>query len=362
MKDQAVFCKRRRRAGKRRCPSFFFLLLVLFVALGGCGDPKINVQPASNAKRRANASLKKPDAVEPVIFSSYLIGVGDELEIMYYIDSGSESADYLIDTEDKLLVEFDYYPKLNKEVKVRPDGFITLPRVGDVKAAGLRPRDLAERITKLFEPFFTRPNATVELIDFNVKVNNLKNAITTTTRGESKQVTVRPDGKVSLPYVHDVLAKDLTCVELSQALTKEYRKFVRNVSIATAVLQAHSNRAYILGEVKRSDFYELTGPITLTQLVATAGGFSEDANTHQIVLIRRSKNGKPAARLVDMSDAIGNIGKAGVDSDPIIHQYDVVFVPRTKISQAALVMDAMSSLWNVIPVRFSYSLGGKEVE
>ena len=60
---------------------------------------------------------------------------------MYYIDSGSESADYLIDTEDKLLVEFDYYPKLNKEVKVRPDGFITLPRVGDVRAAGLRPRD-----------------------------------------------------------------------------------------------------------------------------------------------------------------------------------------------------------------------------
>ncbi len=324
--------------------NFFGVILV------GCGDPQINSQ---------HANFHKIDPDEPIISAEYLVGVGDELEIMYYIDSGSESADYLIDTEDKLLVEFDYYPKLNKEVKVRPDGFITLPRVGDVKAAGLRPRDLAEMITELFEPFFTRPSATVEVVDFNVKVNNLKNAITTTTRGESKQVTVRPDGKVSLPYVHDVLAKDLTCRELSQALTKEYRKFVRNVSIATAVLQAHSNRAYILGEVTHSDFYELTGPVTLTQLIATAGGFSEQANTHQVVLIRRSKDGNPTARLVDMSDVIG---KGDVDSDPIIRQYDVIFVPRTKISQAALAMNAMSSFWNVIPVRFSYSLGGKEAK
>ncbi len=345
MKDRKFFCKRKGKVGKFFFLSFFFIL-------SGCGDPEINIQ-------RANSNVKKPDAVEPMIFSDYLIGVGDELEIMYYIDSGGESADYLIDTEDKLLVGFDYYPKLNKEVKVRPDGFITLPRAGDVKAAGLKPRDLAEKITKLFEPFFTRPGTTVEVVDFNVKVNNLKNAITTTTRGESKQVTVRPDGKISLPYIHDVIAKNLTCRELSQALTKEYRKFVRNVSIATAVLQAHSNRAYILGEVKNSNFYELTGSITLTQLIATAGGFSEHANTHQIVLIRRLKDGKPNARLVDMNDIIGN---GNVKSDPIISQYDVIFVPRTKISQAALMMDSMSIFWNLIPVRFSYSLGGKETK
>ena len=329
---------------------FFFFFIVPAVLMVGCGDAQINDQ---------HANFKKTETTESMISAEYLIGVGDEIEIMYYIDPNSESAEYLIDTEDKLHVEFDYYPKLNKEVKVRPDGFITLPRVGDIKAVGLRPRDLAARITGLFEPFFTRPNATVEIVDFNVKVNKLKNAVTTTTRGESKQVTVRPDGKVSLPYVHDVLAKDLTCRELSEALTKEYRKFVRNVSIAVAVLQAHSNRAYLLGEVKNSDFYELAGPITLTQLIAIAGGFSEYANTHQIVLIRRSKNGKPTARLVDMNAIIGN-GKA--DSDPIIRQYDVVFVPRTKISQAALIMDAMSIFWNIIPVRFSYSLGGKELQ
>jgi polysaccharide export outer membrane protein len=348
MKDGIFFCKKKGGANKRSLPSFIFLLLV--VLLVGCGDPQIHIK---------ETNFKKIDPVEPMISTEYLIGVGDELEIMYYIDAGSASEEYLIDTEDTLLVEFDYYPKLGKEVRVRPDGYITLLRVGDVKAAGIKPLELAKKITGLFEQFFTRPNATVEVVDFNVKVNKLKDAVTTTTRGESKQVTVRPDGKISLPYIHDVMAKDFTCRQLSRNLTKEYRKFVRNVSIATAILEAHSNRAYVLGEVRRSDFYELPGPMTLTQLIATAGGFSEHANTHQIVLIRRGEGGKPTARLVDMSNVIGRVD---MDSDPIIRQYDVVFVPKTKISQAALVMDGISSLWNVIPVRFSYSLGGKDTE
>ncbi|MCI5133274.1 MAG: hypothetical protein D3904_17620, partial [Candidatus Electrothrix sp. EH2] len=146
--------------------------------------------------------------------------------------------------------------------------------------------------------------------------------------------------------------------ELSRAVEKKYRKFVKNISITVAMLKAHSNRVYIMGEVKRANYYQLAGPRTLTQLVAEAGGFSSQANTHQIVLIRRGKDGKPTARLIDMDDIIG---RGDMTSDPLIRQYDIIFVPKTKLSQAALVMD---SILNLIPVHFSasYSLGGKETE
>ena len=55
------------------------------------------------------------------------------------------------------------------------------------------------------------------------------------------------------------------------------------------------------------------------------------------------------------------IGRGDISSDPLIRQYDVIFVPRTKLSQTALVMD---SIRNFIPVNFStsYSLGGDRVE
>ncbi|MCI5139163.1 MAG: hypothetical protein D3922_12285, partial [Candidatus Electrothrix sp. AR1] len=108
----------------------------------------------------------------------------------------------------------------------------------------------------------------------------------------------------------------------------------------------------------RADFYQLSGPLTLSQLIARAGGFSDQANTHQIVLVRRGKGGKPDARLIDMNNIIG---RGDMKSDPIVRQYDVVFVPKTKISQTALVMD---SIMNMIPMNFSasYSLGGKDTK
>ena len=330
--------------------AFIFLLIFSAGLITGCGGPRISTQ---------HVNFSRPSSAEPMISAEYLIGVGDELEIMYYIDPDSSSTDYLIDTEDTLLIDFDYYPNLKKEVRVRPDGFITLSRIGDVKAVGMKPQDLAARITELFDPLLTKPDATVEVVNFNVKVEKLKAAITTRTRGESKQVTVRPDGKISLPYVHDVHVKNLTCRQISKILTEKYQRFVRSVSVATSVLHAHSHRAYIMGEVARPNFYELTGPVTLTQLVATAGGFSNYANTHQVVLIRRAEDGRPNARLIDMDDGIGRVN---MESDPIIRQYDVIFVPKTKISQAALVIDSMSTFWNIIPVSFSYSLGGKRAE
>ncbi|WPD24069.1 MAG: polysaccharide biosynthesis/export family protein [Candidatus Electrothrix scaldis] len=325
-----------------------FILILLSSLLVSCGEPKIDTHHVN--------FMEVPD--KPMIPADYLIGQGDELEVLYYIDPGSSISEYQIDTEDTLRIEFYYYPGLNKTVRVRPDGFITLARVGDVKALDRTPKSLAAHITDLYKTTLKKPVVTVEVIEFNVKVENLKAAVRTTTRGQSRQVLVRPDGKISLPYINDIKAKNKTCAELSQTVEKKYRKFVKNISITVAMLKAHSNRVYIMGEIEQASFYQLSGPRTLTQLIAEAGGFSSQANTHQIVLIRRGKDGKPTARLIDMDNIIG---RGDMTSDPFIRQYDIIFVPKTKLSQAALVMD---SIMNLIPVHFSasYSLGGEQIE
>ncbi len=333
--------------------NLLFAVMFSICSLVGCGEPDIN-----STHVNFKESAAELPAVEPIIPSDYFIGRGDELEVFYYIDPDSSLSEYVIDTEDTLRIEFYYYPALNKTARVRPDGFITLSRVGDVKVVDMTPTVLTEKIMELYKPFLKRPTVTVEAVNFNVKLENLKAAVQTTSRGQSRQVTVRPDGKISLPYIDDITANNLTCMKLSRTIEQKYRRFVKNVSITTSVLNAHSNRAYIIGEIAKSDFYELPGAITLTQLVSQAGGFTLRANTHQIVLIRRSKDGQPDARLVDMDKIIG---RGDITSDPIIRQYDVIFVPKTKISQAALVMNSIMSL---IPARFSasYSLGGQDVE
>lgn len=312
----------------------------------GCGDPRINL----------DKSAVMTGLPGPVIPAAYLVGPGDELEIFYYINPGFFLSEYVIDTEDTLRIEFYYYPVLSKTAKVRPDGFITLPRVGDVKAMGLRPVSLAEIIKELYKPFLSYPDVTVELLNFNVKVEKLKTAVTTTSRGQSKLAVVRPDGIISLPYIGEVSASGLTCNGLSIYLEKLYRNFVSNVSITVSVLNARSNRVYIMGQINKPNFYEMSMPITLTQLIAIAGGFTQEANTHQVVVISRSKDGKPEARVFDMDDIIG---KGNLNADPFVSQYDVIFVPRTRLAQAALIGDA---LWRFIPLDFTgsanYSLGG----
>jgi protein involved in polysaccharide export with SLBB domain len=326
------------------------LYLTGMILLVSCGEPRITI---------TKEAVQSED-ISPLIPTTYLIGQGDELEILYHIDPGFSVAEYIIETEDTLRIDFYYYPVMTRTVRVRPDGFVTLPRVGEVKASGLKPRVLAEKISETFRTFLSRPAVTVEVINFNAKVEELKKAITTQARGQSRLVVVRPDGKISLPYLQDIAAAGLTAFDLSQELEKHYRKFINNISITAAVLRARSNQAYIMGQVNRPNFYELSGPITLTQLISRAGGFAEDANSHQVVVISRKRDGQPDAKVVDMDDIIG---KGDSRADPMINQYDVVYVPRTKLAQAAL---AGASLWRLIPLRFSagasavYYLGGSE--
>ena len=59
---------------------------------------------------------------------------------------GNVSADqgYLIGDEDVLQISVWGNPELNIQVPVRPDGMISFPLVGDVKARGVSPEELKD--------------------------------------------------------------------------------------------------------------------------------------------------------------------------------------------------------------------------
>ncbi len=324
------------------------ILVAWAFSAAGCGQPSIAV--------RDEVVHDRPAAT--YVPADYVLGHGDQLEVLYQIDPGRSVGEYVIDTEDRLRVDFFYYPMMSRSVRVRPDGYITLPRVGEVKAAGLKPTDLAKIISEKFRPFLTRPSVTVEVVGFNAKLEELKRAITTQDRGQSRLVVIRPDGKISLPYLDDIQAAGLTPRQLSEKLEKGYQKIVSAISITVAVLQARSNRVYVMGQVRRPNFYQLLGPTTLSQIIAQAGGFTEQANTHQVVVISRRPDGRPEAQVVDMDRVIG---QGNIAADRMLKQYDVVFVPYTKLGEAALTADA---LWRLIPLRFTgtfaYTLGGTQ--
>ncbi|OGQ62992.1 MAG: hypothetical protein A3I81_06765 [Deltaproteobacteria bacterium RIFCSPLOWO2_02_FULL_55_12] len=69
-------------------------------------------------------------------------------------DKGTaQDPDYLIGIEDVLEISVWKNPEISKTVQVRPDGMITLPLIGDVKASGLTPIQLREEINNRLKAY-----------------------------------------------------------------------------------------------------------------------------------------------------------------------------------------------------------------
>jgi len=103
----------------------------------------------------------------------------------------------------------------------------------------------------------------------------------------SADVTVRPDGKVTLPLVNEIQAAGLTPAQLREQLTAAMSRFVADPSVTVAVKQINSLKVYISGQIGKPGAYPIISPTTVLQLIVTAGGLHEFADAKNIVIIRR---------------------------------------------------------------------------
>jgi polysaccharide biosynthesis/export protein len=104
-------------------------------------------------------------------------------------------------------------------------------------------------------------------------------------------VPVRPDGKISLPLLNDVMAAGLTPAQLAAHITESLKKYVTNPQVTVIVSQINSQRVYILGEVNRAGAYPLLPGMTVLQALSSAGGFTQFAKEKGIYVLR-GVNGK----------------------------------------------------------------------
>ena len=106
------------------------------------------------------------------------------------------------------------------------------------------------------------------------------------------EVTVRPDGKISLPLLNDVHAAGLTPTQLGDRLTEASRRYIEDPNVTVVVHQINSRKVFITGEVAKPGPYPLTEPTTVVQLISIAGGLRDYANSKKIVVVR-TENGRP---------------------------------------------------------------------
>jgi len=117
----------------------------------------------------------------------------------------------------------------------------------------------------------------------------------------SDDVAVRPDGKISLPLINEVQAAGMTPEQLRVALTAAANKFVEDPAVTVVVKAINSRKVFITGMVAKPGPYALSGPTTVLQLIATAGGVAEYAKSDRI-MVMRTENGKTIGRRFNYKD------------------------------------------------------------
>ncbi|MDH5564445.1 MAG: polysaccharide biosynthesis/export family protein [Nitrospirota bacterium] len=148
----------------------------------------------------------------------------------------------------------------------------------------------------------------------------------------SREVMVRPDGRVSLPLIGDVKAVGLTTSELRDDITEKLKAYKENPTVAIVVRAVNSYYFYTQGAVGNTGKIPLLSRTTLIQAITLAGGLAPDAVRSRITIFRLGRNGDEPQKIVVSYDDIILRGAENIVLKPgdtmVVPSETMVLLPR----------------------------------
>lgn len=156
-------------------------------------------------------------------------------------------------------------------------------------------------------------------IDFGPSPNSPNNSIAS--------ARVRPDGRITVHPVGDVVAAGLTPMELQQSIVSLLAADLRNPRVTVIVEEFAGNQIHVLGRVEKPGSYPAPPFATLLQAITQAGGFRDDAARNSVLVFHRD-----GARTMRVSRVRVDRLLKGSDIDDVpLGRFDIVYVPRSAI-------------------------------
>lgn len=362
---------------------FTFAVMISVVLAAGCQDKR---ETLSVHQRGLEHEFYQPFLQASAIpakrteLPDYLLNVGDMLEIIYHVKH-IPIKDYRFHTEDTIIIKFVYHPTFDQTVVIQPDGKVPLLLVGEVSTYEDRPdsanesgrgktvSDFEQELAQAYAKYFRDPELTVTIKAANKKIAELKRAITTAPRGQSRLMPVKPDGNITLPFIGDVRAYGKTIEELHRDLNVGYEdEGLPELEVTVQILSVAPRKIFVMGEVDTPGLIEVGNMVTLAQAIAMAGGVNTRGDARQILVVRRKGLPVPQGVVVDL-DGILNArikvdenGQGLADSrawmkDLWLDDYDLVYVPTSDMAKRTDWIDQVFTrgIYAVMP--FSTSVG-----
>jgi polysaccharide biosynthesis/export protein len=250
---------------------------------------------------------------------------------------------------------------ITRELVIQPDGTITLPLLGQVRATRRTIPSLRDELEERYEEYFRVPAITVTPIAVNTKLEDLLSTVDSragVTGGLQIQVTVTPAGDIQLPALGSVFVQGLTLAEAKQEIDARYDAAIPGVQVTLVLSERAQRFIYVLGEVAQPGRFELEGPTTAMQSIALAGGWKIGSNLRQVVVFRRGPDWRLMATMLDLRGAL--YGRRPVPADDIwLSDSDIVLVTKTPIQQADELIEQVFTrgLYSVVPREVLWNIG-----
>jgi protein involved in polysaccharide export with SLBB domain len=162
------------------------------------------------------------------------------------------------------------------------------------------------------------------------------------------RVPVGPDGRVSLQLVNTVAVGGLTVADATKLINQRYATVIRDPQ-ATITLRTYApQEIFVDGWVNNPGLVRSDVPLTVSRALAQAGGVKSGAHTDDVLILRRSSDGK----VYYYQTELGNFAGAG-GQDPLLKSYDVVYVPQTAF---ASLQDFLTNYIKNVPFYFQYTV------
>jgi polysaccharide export outer membrane protein len=133
-------------------------------------------------------------------------------------------------------------------------------------------------------------------------------------------------GNISLPFVGQVQAANLTTAQLDDQLTQKLGdKYLEHPDVSVAIKSSTAHVVTVDGAVKEAGSFPVGGPTTLIRAITMAKGTTEDANARRVAVFR-TIGGKRQAAAFDLTSI-----RRGEAADPEIFPGDIVVVDGSRV-------------------------------
>lgn len=315
-------------------------------------------QPATQRSAGRNDPTTQPDVIivpatmpadAPIVLEEHFpLNEGDTLEVAYYKDYSYQGA-YRLEAGDKVKVEVENRPELSHEGAVLPDGTLTLPQVGAMAVGGKTATEVQAALAEFVATQLKLKSAKVSVLVLQTRSRLADFFLQLQLSGAgSVRETRVTEGVIDLQVVGPVTVAGKTLAQARAEIQAAYAQRLPGLHATISLKQRREATFAVLGEVNRSGVFPRSGPMTLMQALATAGGLTDRAWTEQVLIVRRQKDDKIWVRVVNLSKSLATNGTKGWGADLAIN--DLVYVPKSPIADVNIFVEQY--LRNVTPVQF----------